>query len=159
MLTLPVKLNRAQTRILKANDLVCVGLGAGEAPSREFLFRGKKIACHVIDLKCAKPYFTVEGVTGSSKSMLYFLPKDEAAWWMLSEKNDLFIPHVPAPRKAKSPAKPDPLFGIVKSTLEISHFHKANHYVPEYVISSLAKKYGVSEADLRKICGFVQEKN
>ncbi len=70
MLSLPVKLTRAQTRLLKKENLVCVGVGSFANP----LFGEKRLDCQYINLARRKPEFESRDLRGSCDTYLYFPP-------------------------------------------------------------------------------------
>ncbi len=103
MLSLPIKLTRAQTRFLKKSDLVCVGKGSFDTP----LFGGIRLECHYVNLGAEKVSFIADEKRGNCDTYLYFLPRAEFQRLGLTERKDLIVPHVAKSRAAKvKPAKP-----------------------------------------------------
>lgn len=109
MLSLPIKLTRAQTRFLKKNDLVCVGKGSFDIDTP--LFGGICLECHYVNLGAEKVSFIADEKRGNCDTYLYFLPRAEFQRLDLTERKDLIVPHVAKSRAAKPELAPVPKFG------------------------------------------------
>lgn len=99
MLSLPIKLTRDQTRLLKKENLVCVGVGAEFYPN--WIFKGGRIDCYYISLEEQEAKLSRDHMTGSCTTFLYFLPRAKAASLGLTERSDLIVPYVAKPRAPK----------------------------------------------------------
>lgn len=97
MLSLPIKLTRDQTRLLKKENLVCVGVGN----FIKYLFGGDRLKCHYIDLGEKKASLVADEKRGNCHIYLYFLHRNEAARIELPERSDLIVPYVAKPRAPK----------------------------------------------------------
>lgn len=97
MLSLPIKLTRDQTRLLKKENLVCVGVGN----FIKYLFGGDRLKCHYIDLGEKKASLVADEKRGNCDTYLYFLHRNEAARIELPERSDLIVPYVAKPRAPK----------------------------------------------------------
>lgn len=99
MLSLPIKLTRDQTSTLETNDLVCVGVGAGNRPN--WIFKGVRLDCYFIDLSEKKAKLLKDKMMGSASAILYFLPRAKAASLGLTKRSDLIVPYAAKPRAPK----------------------------------------------------------